>query len=271
MKKILSILAAAALLLSCASAAPVTAAQEDADFAYLCTIPDAELEALCASVGAPYMRPEMMKAEARWGDPIIVNMYVEDYAREGVEDVTRTDDVDLIQTENNYDYDFQKMTADLALPEGFFITPDWDAHGGRFEVIVDGSDAEEGTMSFLKLAQIPINCNADWYDPALPSVTRARLMQVVQYWCWTHCENVHSFSIYHANGMIRPFGDVDSDGTFGVTDIILLQRWLLGLPDTVLAIRSNADFNMDGQIDVLDLGLMKHRLIALARPLPYQT
>ena len=51
MKKILSTLAAAALLLSCASAAPVTAAQEDADFAYLCTIPDAELEALCAAAG----------------------------------------------------------------------------------------------------------------------------------------------------------------------------------------------------------------------------
>ena len=260
MKKILSILAAAALLLSCASAAPVTAAQEDADFAYLCTIPDAELEALCAAAGAPYMDPATAKGEARWGDPICVNLYVEDYAREGVADVTRTDDVSLIQTNDHYDYDFQRMTADLALPEGFFLTPDWDERTGRFEVLGEYDEAA-GTMTYLKLAQIPVNCDADWYDPALPSVTRARLMQVAQYWCWTHCENVHSFSIYHANGMIRPFGDVDSDGTFGLTDVILLQRWLLGLPDTVLTSRSNADFNMDGQIDVLDLGLMKHALI----------
>ena len=37
-------------------------------------------------------------------------------------------------------------------------------------------------------------------------------------------------------------GDVNGDGSFGVSDVVLLQKWLLAVPDTHLANWKAADF-----------------------------
>ncbi|MBP0973804.1 MAG: heparinase II/III family protein, partial [Oscillospiraceae bacterium] len=60
-------------------------------------------------------------------------------------------------------------------------------------------------------------------------------------------------------------GDVNGDGAFDATDVVLLQKWLLAVPDTHLADWKAADFNEDDALDVLDLGLMKRALLAKAR------
>ena len=56
-------------------------------------------------------------------------------------------------------------------------------------------------------------------------------------------------------------GDVNDDGSFGVSDVVLLQRWLLAVPDTHLANWKAADFCEDNKLDVFDLTLMKRTLI----------
>lgn len=56
-------------------------------------------------------------------------------------------------------------------------------------------------------------------------------------------------------------GDVNSDGVFSVADVILLQKWLLSVPDTHLANWKAADFCEDGKLDVFDLCLMKRDLL----------
>lgn len=56
-------------------------------------------------------------------------------------------------------------------------------------------------------------------------------------------------------------GDVNNDGVFSVADAILLQKWLLTVPDTHLANWKAADFYEDDQLDVFDLCLMKRALI----------
>jgi len=58
-----------------------------------------------------------------------------------------------------------------------------------------------------------------------------------------------------------PTGDVNSDGEFNVSDIVLLQKWLLGVPDIVLADWQAADFYNDDELDVFDLILMRKALI----------
>lgn len=58
-------------------------------------------------------------------------------------------------------------------------------------------------------------------------------------------------------------GDVNEDGTFGITDLVLLQKWLLAVPDTKLANWKAADMNNDGKLNVFDLCLMKRELIML--------
>ena len=57
-------------------------------------------------------------------------------------------------------------------------------------------------------------------------------------------------------------GDVNEDGSLGVVDVILLQKWLLAVPDTTLPNPDAGDLNGDGLIDVLDLGWMKRELLS---------
>ena len=61
------------------------------------------------------------------------------------------------------------------------------------------------------------------------------------------------------SGIIR--GDVNDDGEFNVADLLLFQKWLLGVPDTELANWKAADFCKNERLDSFDLCLMKKRLV----------
>ena len=57
-------------------------------------------------------------------------------------------------------------------------------------------------------------------------------------------------------------GDINADGEFNVADVVLLQKWLLAVPDTHLANWKAADFCQDDKLNVFDLCLMKRELIS---------
>ena len=56
-------------------------------------------------------------------------------------------------------------------------------------------------------------------------------------------------------------GDANSDGSFNVADVVMLQKWLLCAGE--LTCWGNVDFCQDNKIDVFDLVLMKRYLINL--------
>ena len=56
-------------------------------------------------------------------------------------------------------------------------------------------------------------------------------------------------------------GDNNGDGSFGLADVILLQKWLSAVPGTTLVNPDAADLNNDGIVDIFDLGLMKRMLL----------
>ena len=56
-------------------------------------------------------------------------------------------------------------------------------------------------------------------------------------------------------------GDVNADGEFTVTDVVLLQNWLLAKPYTELANWKAGDLCEDGKLDVFDFIAMKKLLI----------
>ncbi|MGN0592061.1 MAG: DUF4434 domain-containing protein [Ruminococcus sp.] len=56
-------------------------------------------------------------------------------------------------------------------------------------------------------------------------------------------------------------GDVNSDGIFNIADVVLLQKWILAVPDTHLAYRKAADLCEDGKINVFDLCLAKRMML----------
>ena len=56
-------------------------------------------------------------------------------------------------------------------------------------------------------------------------------------------------------------GDLNGDGQFSITDVALLQQWLLGVSDIRLLQWQAADLCRDGRLDVFDLCLMKRELL----------
>ena len=56
-------------------------------------------------------------------------------------------------------------------------------------------------------------------------------------------------------------GDVNADGSLSISDVVLLQEWLLAVPGTKLANWKAADLCEDNRLDVFDLCLMKRALI----------
>ncbi len=59
-------------------------------------------------------------------------------------------------------------------------------------------------------------------------------------------------------------GDVNGDGVFNISDAVLLQKWLLAMPDTHLKNWEAANFCEDEKLDVFDLCLMKQNLLGQA-------
>lgn len=56
-------------------------------------------------------------------------------------------------------------------------------------------------------------------------------------------------------------GDANGDGEFTVADVVLLQKWLLAVPNTNLPCWKAVDINNDSRLDVFDLCLLKRMLI----------
>ena len=71
--------------------------------------------------------------------------------------------------------------------------------------------------------------------------------------------DTESFKIVYGAPVVK--GDVNSDGELNVSDVVLLQKWLLAVPDTRLPDWNRADLCRDGKLNVFDLCLMKLELI----------
>lgn len=57
-------------------------------------------------------------------------------------------------------------------------------------------------------------------------------------------------------------GDVNADGQFNVSDVVLLQKWLLAVPNTHLADWKAADLCEDDKLDGFDLCMMRRELVS---------
>jgi hypothetical protein len=56
-------------------------------------------------------------------------------------------------------------------------------------------------------------------------------------------------------------GDVNCDGEISISDVILLQKWLLTGSNVSLPCWKTADLNHDNAIDIFDLGLLKNMIL----------
>lgn len=79
---------------------------------------------------------------------------------------------------------------------------------------------------------------------------------------WSSEKNDYAASYRFSSGLSATVkGDINSDGKFNVADVVLLQKWLLAVPDVELADWKAGDLCEDGRLDVFDLCLMKRMLV----------
>ena len=72
----------------------------------------------------------------------------------------------------------------------------------------------------------------------------------------------HNFSFKEIEDIsVSIKGDVNGDGEFSIADVVLLQKWLLAVPETELVDWKAADLCQDDKVDVFDLCLMRKALI----------
>ena len=89
------------------------------------------------------------------------------------------------------------------------------------------------------------------------------------YWAYVTSSNGYgyvdskwiSFNVYATEDDMVYNGDCNCDGEFNVSDVVLLQKWLLAVPDTHIEDWKAADLCKDNKLDVFDLCLMKRKLI----------
>ncbi len=58
-----------------------------------------------------------------------------------------------------------------------------------------------------------------------------------------------------------PSGDANGDSAFGISDAVVVQEWLLGIPDVKLKSWEAVDFCHDGRLDICDLCAVKQELV----------
>ena len=79
---------------------------------------------------------------------------------------------------------------------------------------------------------------------------------------WNATADTDSYWLHiYKNGEDYLSGDCNNDGKFNVSDVVLLQKWLLAVPDTHLDNWKAADMCEDDRLDVFDLCMMKRKLI----------
>ena len=58
-----------------------------------------------------------------------------------------------------------------------------------------------------------------------------------------------------------PEGDCNADGSFNIADVVLLQKWLLSVPNAELKDWRSGDLDRNGVLNAIDLSLMKIELL----------
>ncbi|MDE7365675.1 MAG: dockerin type I repeat-containing protein [Ruminococcus sp.] len=130
-----------------------------------------------------------------------------------------------------------------------------------WEVYIDGSEEETFTDDDLETIKerysVHISYKANENDGE-------GICEITIYTSVLGMEIKTTSEFTYAIGGLKPTtkGDVNNDGDFNVSDVVLFQKWLLAIPDTNLAECKAADFCEDERLDVFDLCLMKRELIS---------
>lgn len=145
---------------------------------------------------------------------------------------------------------------------------------GKALTVDNGSSDDGANISLTDAAgtdaqKFRLYCNADGSYTLLSAVSDGKSCADVYEISLEDGANICQWNYWGGNGqkfILEPaaskkiIGDVNADGKFSIADAVLLQKWLLAVPDAVLADSEAGDINGDERLNIFDLCLMKQML-----------
>ena len=160
-------------------------------FEELLTMADDELMKYCDDNSYSFTSQEQIRNELKSGGRFFIRMKPEQYLIDGIDDICVSENISDIKQYNAYEYDFDKMIAELNLPEKYFTVK---VDGTPFMVCSELKFYENGDIKpyFLKLANLSVNVNPEYAE----SEELYRLYQLINILPQIN-SNFHSISVQY--------------------------------------------------------------------------
>jgi hypothetical protein len=171
-------------------------------------------------------------------------------------------------TANNGDIEFiitdgsttQKLTAKSAYKTGEWFTVSTVLSGDTGKLVINGQ-----TVAIGEITLDPVDIVSDDAVYTIAGTETAGINGSMDYFRVNFKEVAEPEYYYTATEDIRNSirGDVNSDGKLNVADLVLLQKWLLGAPNTQLVDWKSGDLCEDNVLDTFDLVMIRKELLLL--------
>ncbi len=160
-------------------------------FEELLAMADDELMKYCDDNSYSFTSQEQIRNELKSGGRFFIRMKPEQYLIDGIDDICVSENISDIKQYNAYEYDFDKMIAELNLPEKYFTVKVDDT---PFMVCSELQFYENGDIKpyFLKLANLSVNVNPEFAE----SEELYRLYQLINILPQIN-SNFHSISVQY--------------------------------------------------------------------------
>lgn len=242
--------------------APISAATSSGSMTFeeLYALEENELEQYCSKYDLTYISKESAKSildirQGKW-----VSVMPNDYMLKGVTDLLESENSSDMKRKNYYDYDFEKITSDLNMPEKYYRI---NAENNDFAFYKKSEIDADGNAKdiYVKLASIDVEID--------PSVTDedaiVRLYQLISVWTEQN-PLVYSgitFRYGPAPGSkietieIETLGDVNADGYINAVDASSVLAYYASISTNQIGEytedqKLSADVNHDKMINAVD-------------------
>ena len=168
------------------------------------------------------------------------------------------------------DFTFTSLPKELEGAEGVLTACDAKKTNGDLATFTAGADITTYVLLDQRVTTVP-DWLTDWTNTTLTAQASNDVTYVIYSKAFAKGERV----LLGTNGMSGSCvnytvlvtaahagtqGDLNADGELTIADILLLQRWLLAVPDTTLPDWKAGDLSGDNQLDAMDLCLLKRSL-----------
>ena len=229
-------------------------------FEELYALDENELEQYCSEHELTYISKESAKSQLEIGRGKWVAVMPKDYMLKGVTDLLESEKSSDMNRKNYYDYDFEKITSELNMPEKYYK---FNAENNDFAFYIKSeTDADGNTReTYVKLASIDVEPD--------PSVTDedsiVRLYQLIPVWTEQNplVYGGLTFRYGSAPGSkteiteIETLGDVNADGKIDAVDASSVLAYYAQISTNQIGEytddqKLSADVNQDKMINAVD-------------------